>query len=84
MQTAKLVRYGTFGLLGLVTVAWLGMLPIALLGIGFGGGELLSPMRLFVDLRNGDLYWTNRIWAWFTLAWPGVLVLAFWRLRRVR
>lgn len=82
MQPAKLIRYGTFGLFVLVTMAWLGMLPIALLGIGFGGGELLSPTGLILDLRTGDLYWATRIWAWFTLAWPVVLFVMFWRLRR--
>ena len=82
MQTAKLVRYGTVGLLALVTVVWVGMLPIAVLAIGFSGGELLSPTALYRDLLGGDLYWTTRVWAWFALAWPVALVVAFIRLRR--
>ena len=82
MQPAKIVRYGAFGLLALVTIAWLGMLPFALLAIGFSGGELLSPSALFVDVLAGDLYWSTRVWAWFALIWPVALVVAFRRWRR--
>jgi len=82
MKKVKLLRIILIAIAALITIVWLATLPVALLAIGFSGGELLSPVELYRDLVSGDLYWTTRIWAWFAIAWPFAAFLVIIRLRR--
>jgi hypothetical protein len=62
-------------------VLWVASLPIVVLGIGFSGAEILSPVQLIKDILNSDPYAWNRLWALAVVLAP---VMALWLYLRRR